>query len=180
MNEDLFNIIKSRRSIRKYLDKAIPYEFILKILDAGRWAPRAGNAHDIEFVVVRDREKINKLAQLSYGQYWITSAPLVIVLVSDYDRVKRLYGDFGESFSIGNAYTTAENMLLMANYLGLGSCIIGTFDEKELKILLNIPMEKKVWLFITFGYSLETPFVPHRLDLQNLVHFDSYGKKTIY
>ncbi len=180
MEDDLLNLMKSRRSIRKYLDKALPYDHIVKILEAGRWAPRAGNAHDIEFIIVRDRNLINKIAQLSYGQYWIATAPTIIVLVSDYDRVKRLFGDFGDSFSIGNAYTTAENMILEAHKLGIGSCIVGTFDEKELKILLNIPVEKKVWLFITLGYPLETPFTPHRLDLQNLVYFDRYGKKTIY
>ncbi len=178
--DDMLRLMKNRRSVRKYLDKAIPYEYIVKILEAGRWAPRAGNAHDIEFVVIRDRKTINKIAQASYGQYWITTAPLLIVLVSDYDRIKRLFGDFGDSFSVGNAYTTAENMILEANSLGLGSCIIGSFDEKELKILLNIPNEKKIWLFITFGYPLEVPFTPHRYELNNLVHFDRYGQKSIY
>ncbi len=178
--DDLLDLIRKRRSIRKYLDKALPYDHIVKILEAGRWAPRAGNAHDVEFIVVRDRETINKIAELSYGQHWISTAPLIIVLVSDYDRIKRLYGDFGDSFSVGNAYTTAENMLLEAYSLGIGSCIVGVFDEKKLKILLNIPIEKKVWLFITFGYPISEPFTPHRIDLHGLVHFDRYGKKTIY
>ncbi len=177
---DILEIIKGRRSIKKYIDKPVPYEDLVKILEAGRWAPRAGNVHDIEFIVVRDRKLINEITEASYGQYWINNAPLVIILVSNVDKVRAVFGDYAQNFSIANAWTAAENMVLEANSLGIGSCLIGTFDEEKIKIKFGIPVNDRVWVMITFGYPFEKPFVPHRLDLSYITYFDRYGKRTIY
>ena len=177
---DILELIKERRSVKKYLDKAIPYIDMVKILEAGRWAPRAGNVHDIEFIVVRDRKQINEIANTSYGQYWINNSPLVIIIVSDIEKVRTVFGDQAEKFSIANAWATAQNMVLEAESIGISSCLIGSFDENKIKIKFGIPNDRRVWVMITFGYMLEKPFAPHRLELSYITYFDRYGKRTIF
>lgn len=178
---DLFQAIFDRRSVRKFLDKPVEEEKILKILDAGRWAPSAGNIQDFQFIVVRDVGKRLQLSEAALGQYWISRAQVIIVVCSKIDKLTRIYGEIGEStYSVMDCVLAAQNMMLAAHSLGLGSCYIPTIDYGAVKRILNIPEGIKVYAFIPIGYSAEKPNPPHRAGLETMTFFDEYGKTWVY
>lgn len=174
---ELLQAIFDRRSVRKFLQKPIEEEKLLKILDSGRWAPSAGNLQDWQFIIIREAGKRIQISEAAYGQYWISAAPVVIVLCSKTNRLSRIYGEIGDSFySIIDTSMAAQNMLLTAHSLGLGSCIVPTFDRESARRILNIPDEIKVHSIIPIGYPAEKPNPPHRTSLENVVFFEEYGK----
>lgn len=177
---DLFEAIFDRRSIRKFLDKPVEEEKILKIIDAGRWAPSAGNIQDWQFIVVRDKEQRVKLSEACLGQYWISNAQVIIVVCSKTSKLRRIYGDTGKSvYSLMDCLLASENMLLAAHALGLGSCFIPTVDYDSIKRILEIPENVRVYCLIPIGYPAEKPNPPHRWGLDAITFFEKYGKKWV-
>ena len=79
---EVFDTIFSRRSIRKFITKPVEEEKILRIIDAARWAPSAGNLQDWHFIIVRDEGRKFQVSEAALGQYWIARAPVVIVICS--------------------------------------------------------------------------------------------------
>lgn len=169
--------IFDRRSIRKFLDKPVEEEKVLKILDAGLHAPSAGNLQDWQFIVVREHGKRIQLSEAAGGQYWISAAPIIIVLCSKTNRLRRIFGEQGENiYSIIDCSLSAENMLLTAFSEGLGSCLVATFDKDAVRRILDIPPEIKVYAIIPVGYAAEKPNPPHRLGIESVAFLESYGK----
>jgi len=169
--------IFDRRSIRKFLNKSVEEEKVLKIIDAGRWAPSAGNLQDWQFIIIRDAGTRLQISEAAYGQYWISSAPVVIVVCSKPNKLRRIYGDLGENiYSIIDCALSAENMLLTAFSEGLGSCVVAAFDKDAVKRILNIPDEIKVVAIIPVGYAAEKPNPPHRMPLESVTFLEAYGK----
>ena len=122
--------IYTRRSIRKYLSQHVEWEKVGNILEAGRVAPSAGNLQNWRFIVVMDRGKREKIAELCLGQHWMSSAPVHIIICSQPGTCKRFYGTRGEKlYCIQNCAAVAENMLLAAHAQGLGGCWVSAFDE---------------------------------------------------
>jgi len=176
MSMDVMQAIFDRRSVRKFLDKPVEEEKVLKILDAGRWAPSAGNLQDWQFIVVRDAGTRLQLSEAAFGQYWISSAQVLIVLCSKPNRLRRIFGDTGENiYSILDCALSAENMLLTAFSEGLGSCVVAAFDKDAVKRILKVPDEVKVIAMIPVGYPAEKPNPPHRMPLESVTFMESYG-----
>jgi nitroreductase len=178
---DLFEAIFDRRSVRKFLEKPVEEEKVLKILDAARWAPSAGNTQDWEFIVVRDKMKRFQLSEAALGQYWIANAQVIIIVCSKTSKLMRIYGDIGEStYSVMDVILASQNMLLAAHALGLGACFIPTIDFGSVKRILGIPDSVRVYAIIPIGYAAEKPNAPHRMGLETFVYFEEYGKTWIY
>ncbi len=173
----ILNIIRNRRSIRKFKKQPVEDEKILLILEAARWAPSSGNLQNWRFIVVRDPEKRKKLAEYSFNQPWVAEAPVVIVVLSDTKTVRYFYGERGEKlYAIQNTAAAIQNMLLMAHALGLGSVWIGAFDEKKVKELLEIPEDYDVHALVCIGYPNENP-KSERKELDELVYWEKFGNK---
>ena len=81
---DLIEAIFTRRSIRKYKDIPLPLDNIVTIVEAGRHAPSGGNLQDWKFIVITEAPVIARIAEACLKQYWIETAPLVIVIVSTF------------------------------------------------------------------------------------------------
>jgi nitroreductase len=173
---ELFQAITDRRSVRKFLDKPVEEEKVLKILDAARWAPSAGNLQDWQFVVVRNKAIKLLLAEAAFGQYWIASAPVIIIVCSKPYRLSKIYGKLGESiYSLMDCSFATQNMLLAVHSLGLGATMVPALDLDAVRRILNIPADIKVYAMIPIGYPAEKPNVPHRHGLETMTFFDSYG-----
>ncbi len=168
---DLLELIKTRRSIRKYLKKEVEREKLLKILEAAIWAPNSGNTQTWRFFVVsNDRVKLS-LYRASFYQHHVIEAPIVIVVCFDMREMYSYYGDRGITlYAIQDTAAAIQNMLLMAHYLGLGSCWIGAFDEDLVKKALKLPEYLRVVALITLGYPNEKP-ISWRKDLKEVVRF---------
>jgi len=170
-------VINSRRSIRRYLDKNVSWGLISEILDSGVKAPAAGNIQSYKFIVVMDKKKKDKIVTASLSQSWMKSAFVYIVICSDPDNIKKFYKKRGLLYSTQNCALAAENMLLKATSLGLGACLVGAFDEKAVKKVLKIPNNIIPELIMVLGYPDEKPSLKRRTPLEHLVFFEEYGNR---
>jgi nitroreductase len=162
--------ILNRRSIRKFTGKEIPQEILERILEAGRWAPSGSNAQPWRFVLVRDR--IGKVKMFSPGLFDDPTA--LIVICSDHSNVEDRTGvNFGQYMDIGIA---AQNMMLQAYELGIGSCPVRSFNQKAVHKLLGLPDDKIPELIVALGYPDEKPTAPPRRSLRETVSYEEYGR----
>lgn len=170
--------IKKRRSVRKYLKKQIPNNILVKILETATLAPSSGNLQNTRLILIKDKEKISKIASACLDQYWINTAPVVLAVCSDDQNIKRVYNKRADLYSIQNTAAAIENMLIAAASLNIGSCWIGAFNDLEIKKILKLPEHIKPHAIITFGYSDDKSLQPKKEPLRNLLFFEDYGKKT--
>ena len=171
--------IRKRRSVRKYLAVPVDWEKIGIILDAGRLSPSAGNIQDWQFLVVLDEDKRKQISEACLNQAWMADAPIHIIICSITEHSKQFYGLRGERlYSIQNCAAAAENMLLAATSLGLGSCWIGAFDEDIVKRVCRIPDRARPQIILTIGYADEEPEEPSRRTLENVTFLNIYGENA--
>ena len=160
-------VVKKRRSIRRYKDAPVPKETIEKILEAARIAPSAGHRQPWHFIVVQDKGTIEKLAGRSK---WAAEAPAMIVGLADPEA--------SPSWSDNDVGIAFEHIVLAATDLGLGTCWMGqTRRDAEVKELLKIPDKFKVIALTPLGVPDETPGPKERKGLDEIVSWERYGKK---
>jgi len=175
---NVFEAIATRRSIRKFTSQDVPMEILGIVLDAGRHAPSAGNTQNWRFVIIKDPENKQKIAEACMQQLWIAEAPVILLVCSDIEKVKQFYGIRGERlYSVQNCAASIENMLLTAHSLGLGSCWIGAFDEDMLKRSANIPEDIRPQAVLPIGYPDEIVPAPSHYTMENVCYFESYGNR---
>jgi nitroreductase len=175
---DVLHCIKTRRAVRKYQDLPIPQEYWGRVVEAGLNAPTAGNIQDVRFVVVQDRSKREKIAEACLQQYWMSAAPVHIVVCVDIKRGKQFYGIRGERlYSVQHAGASAMNMLLQAHNLGLGACWVGAFDEEAMKSICGIPDYARPQMIITLGYADEVPPRPPKYILETYTYIERFQNK---
>ncbi len=164
---EFLDIVKNRRCIRKFKNKEVEEDKIDKILEAAKWAPSAGNLQARDFILVTDYNTKERIADASFSQDFISEAPAIIVVCANKKKSSYKYGSRGsELYSIQDATISAQNIILMAYSLGLGSCWVGAFDENEIRNILSIPEDARPVVIIPIGYSDEIPRAPPRsLDL---------------
>ena len=178
MSQDIFDVIRKRRSIRIYKKKPVPPELVAKVLEAATFAPSAGNEQPWEFVVVYDDELKKKLWEAALKQDHVRDAPVVIVVCGDLMKASEKYGIRGERlYVIQDVAAAIQNMLLAAHFLGLGSCWVGAFDEEEVKLLCALPDHLRPLALITLGYPDESPDMPTRVPFEHKTWINQHGKK---
>ncbi len=152
---DLMEIIRNRRTIRRFKPDPIADERIQMILEAGRWAPSFSNLQPWKFIVVKDatlKKSIDTATRESVLHWGINEAPVVILVCAD-RRVDPLH-----AIEAGAAAT--QNMALMAKELGLGSGwigVMGTEAETAIRSLLDFPETMRVVSLIPIGIPNESP-----------------------
>jgi len=175
---EVLECIKSRRAVRKYLVKEVPWELIANILDAGRHAPSSGNLQNWKFIVALDKDKREAVAKACLNQLWIALAPVHIIIISEPEKGERSYGDRGKTlYNIQNCAAAAENMLLEAHNLGLGSCWVGAFNPVEIRRIFGMPEEVEPQIVLTFGFPNENPAHPSKLPLEAVTYFGGWRAK---
>src|SRR3989338_2218968 len=181
---EVFECIRTRRSIRKYKDKQVPWDNIVEILQAGKYAPFAGNIFNVKFIVVKNEDKRRAIAEASVQQYWMQDAPVHIVVVGEPEKAERYYGTRGvRLYTIQGAAAAIQNMLLTAHSLGLGACWGGAFDEEENRRICNLPDPVNVQVFVTSGYAEKYPPPPPKYMIEHIMFFERWwgrieGPKT--
>lgn len=172
---EVFDAIRTRRSIRKFKDKEVSWDNIVTIMQAGKYAPSAGNLQNWKFIVVKNDAKRQAISKACLQQEWMEVAPVFIVVVAEPEKMERYYGTRGARlYTIQGCAAAIENMLLTAHSLGLGSCWIGAFDEDEIWRILNLPEEKSVQAIIPIGYADETPESPPKYRIEHMMFFEKW------
>jgi len=162
---DFLKILKERRSIRKYQKKEVPKEIIEDIIDCARFAPTAINIQPWEFIVITDKNKREKIADITdYGKF-IKDAP---VCIGVFCKDTKYY------LEDGSAATTY--ILLAAKAYGLGSCWIAGDKKKyaeKIREILGVPEGYKLISLISIGYPDEEP-KPKKRDLEEVIHWEKW------
>jgi len=173
---EMLEVIKKRRSIRRFKPDPIPPEHIRVILEAATWAPSAGNLQPWEFIIVTSKERKKAIAKAALNQMFIAEAPVVIVVCANIPRSSSIYGDRGATlYCIQDTAAAIQNMLLMACALGYGTCWVGAFREEEVRKILGIPRHVRPVAIIPMGIPNEKPTPPSRYPLTRVVHEENYG-----
>jgi nitroreductase len=179
---DLMEIIKERRSIRKYEDKAVPANVLNEILEAIRWAPSWANTQCWEVVVVADPDQKARLQDTlppkgNPARTAIVQAPVLLALCGKLntsgfykEMVTTKFGDWF-MFDLGIA---TQNLCLAACNRGLGTVIVGLFDHDRAKEILKVPAGLEVVVLIPLGYPAKPSSPPKRKDLAEFVHADTF------
>ncbi|UCD07313.1 MAG: nitroreductase family protein [Candidatus Aenigmatarchaeota archaeon] len=167
--------IRERRSVRNYKPDPIPEDIIKEIIEAATHAPSSGNVQDWEFIVVKNPETKMKVAAAAWEQNFIVSAPVVLVVCSDLDRISAAYGSRGETlYSIQNTSAAIQNILLAAWEKEVGSCWIGAFNENKIRDTLVLPSNVRPLAIITLGYPAEVSKKPRRRDVKEVLHMERW------
>ena len=159
----VFEAIRRRHSVRSYLPDKVSNEKISRILEAARLAPSAGNIQPWHFIIVTDQQKRKKLSKGRYAKFLVES-PIVLVGCGDKKASPNWYAV--------DTTIAMQNMVLTATSEDLGTCWIGSFNERQVKKLLNIPERFRVIALLALGYRRET------LELaRKVLHFFRRQKK---
>lgn len=189
---NLLELMKYRRSIRKYTEEPISRECLEQVIEAGVYAPNAGGGQRSMVVGIRDARLVEKIGRLNVacmdrsrlaGRFVSAEQPSIIddpsIMSGFYGApcVAVIFSQKNFYYAVPDAYCIATNMVLMATELGLGSCIVArgeqTFDNAEGERLLrqwNIPEDMVARCFVTLGYPLgEYPKPKPRKDSRTLI-----------
>lgn len=177
---DFLELVSSRQSDRAY-DKNRPVEpeKLERILEAARLAPSACNAQPWKFVVVNEPELAVKVGRATAGlgmNKFAKDAPVHILIVEESMNITSLLGSKikDKYFPLVDIGIAASHICLAAESEGLGSCILGWFDEKGIKSLVGIPQKKRLLLDITIGYSLKPKRPKSRKAKEKVIAYNKY------
>ncbi len=174
---DFFDIVKSRRSVRKYRPDRVPSDIVKKLLEAGRLAPSGSNIQPWRFIIIDDPKVLNTVKKVSPGYFG--QPPLALVVCSDRNKAYHLGGKAGRDYlSIVDCAMAAGYILLAAHALDLGGCCIRSFSAPAIKEILDIPEGIEPELILTFGYYDTLPPIPPKLAINEITYMNKYGVKA--
>ncbi len=181
---DFSQLVNQRQSCRNYLEKQVEQEKILLCLEVARLAPSACNSQPWKFIVVNEISLKEKVARETYGKIakfnqFSNQAPIIIVVVIEQgnfsEKIGTLLTDI--EFAYIDLGIAVEHFCLQATELGLGTCILGWSNNKEIKQLLSIPKNKDIGLLITVGYPASDDIIPKtRKKLDEISEYNKYCK----
>ena len=179
MPMQFIELVKMRRSVRRYKDTPVPRQLIEKCVDAARYAPTSCNTQAWRFIAtegpLKDRIASEVLGGIVVPNKWAKTAPVIVVIAVDLDLVTHRIGAKlkGIDYHLIDAGIAGEHFILQATELGLGTCWIGWFDKGKVKKLLRIPRRWDVPAMIVLGYPDDKPVEKYRKGLDEVLDFRS-------
>ena len=140
----ILETITQRRSIRSFTDKPLALEDLKKLVTAAKWAPSGSNRQPYKYVIINDPEALKKVVMVSPLLRGIPTAAILICVEKA----------IGSAMDVG---FPAQNILLAAYALGIGSCAIAGFSRVAIRKILNIPEALEPTLLISLGYAADVP-----------------------
>jgi nitroreductase len=175
---EFMDIVRGRRSVRKYEEREVADAVLNAILEAVRWAPSWANTQCWELVIVRDRAVKEQLQATlppkgNPAAGAMVQAPVVLALCgklksSGYykDQVTTKFGDWF-MFDLGIA---CQNICLTAHALGLGTVVVGLFDHDKAKAVLKVPQGHELVVMIPLGFPAKISSAPNRREISEFTH----------
>ena len=171
--------IKTRRSVRKFTEEAVSREQMAEVVAAAAYAPSWKNTQTARYYFVTDKEKIARLASdcmmdFAYNQKTASHAPALVILTtitgrSGFERDGSFSTSKGTHWQSFDAGLAAEAFCVAAHDAGLGTVILGIYDETRVKAVLNLPETESVSALIPIGVPAESPAAPKRKDVSELL-----------
>jgi nitroreductase len=173
------DLVKKRRSVRRYRRDPVPRDMVEKCLEAVRYAPTACNTQSWRFVIVEGELKDSlireSLGGLIVPNRFAAEAPILVVIAADLDFITHRIGGKlkGIEYYLIDAGIAGEHFVLQAVELGLGTCWIGWFDKSAAKRVLSLPAGWEVCSMLALGFPAELPLDKKRKDLREIADFRS-------
>ncbi len=176
---DFSELIIARQSDRKYLKTPVERKHILKCLEAARLAPSACNSQPWHFVVVTDEDKLTSMAEAAVGlgmNKFTRDVPVMVAVVLEKMNFTAKVGSLvkNKDYCMLDLGIAVEHFCLQAADLGLGTCIMGWFDEKRIASLLGVPRGKRIPLIISLGYPDSPVRAKVRKSLDEMSSWNTY------
>lgn len=176
---DFERLILTRQSDRKYASDRVDREDILKCLEAARMSPSACNSQPWKFIVVDDKAKLAEMADAAEGlgmNRFTHGVPVMVAVVMESMNTSARLGSLvkRKDYSMMDLGMAVEHFCLQAADLGLGTCIMGWFDERRIARLLGVPRRKRIQLLIALGHPLNQTRRKIRKPLEEMSSWNSY------
>jgi len=164
-------VVKKRQCARSYLEKEVPEDLIEKILNLANLSPSAGNLQARRVIIVSDPQLRRKLKKACRGfARFSDELPVVFVICSVPEESANKYEERGKNlYALQDATIFASYLQLAAVSLGLASCWVGSFDEKEVSKICNLPENLVPVAMIPVGFSKEEPGEKSRKTLAEII-----------
>jgi len=176
-------LIISRQSVRRYAETTVEPEKLNQCLEAARLAPSASNSQPWKFIVVDEEPLRTEVAKATFSDIklinkYTLQAPVIVVIVMEKAKlITRLAMMVKKKeWPLIDIGITAEHFCLQAAELGLGTCMIGWFEEDKIKKLLQIPSDKSIGLLISVGYAVDgySQRTKIRKSMEGIVRYNKY------
>jgi nitroreductase len=170
---ETFDAITSRRNIREYEDRPIPPESLERILEAGRRTPSSSNQQRWDFVVVQDRDRLDRLSQVWRGAGHIARAAAAIGIVApvtdDWATSRSIHYDLGQA---------TMSLMLAAADLGIGTAHASVSDQDLAREILGLPEDRELAWMMGLGFPADRPLRPiknpNRRPFEEVVHHEGW------
>jgi len=181
----LMDLIRARRSVRRYADRPVERRLIEECLEAARWAPSAENVQPWRFVVVDDPEVKERLAKAAFsGVYrptrFAAKAPVIVAVLAKPDIIANRLGRAiqGTKYYLIDCGIACQQFVLRATELGLGVCYIGWYSKRGVRKALQVPRSHDVVVLLAVGYPESQPQKARsRRELYDLVSYNRFGQR---
>ena len=179
--KDFMEVVKTRRSMRKFEDKPVPDDMLNTLLEAVRWSPSWANTQAWEVVVVKDQAVKDSLqetmAPKNPATKAIAAAPVVLAFCAKLKAagyyngaVSTKLGDWF-MFDLGIA---SQSLWLTAQAMGLGAVIVGLFDQDRAGAVLGVPEGYQLVTLVPLGFPAKDPPAPKRREIGDFTHYDKF------
>lgn len=181
--KNFMELVGRRQSTRRYTDDPVPRSDIEQCIEAARLAPSASNSQPWKFIVVDDPALRDKVAKYTYDKVikfnkFADRAPAIVVITLEKAKTITRLGRAikKKEWPLMDIGIAAEHFCLQAEELGLGTCMIGWFYEKQVKELLNVPDNRSIALMISMGYPPENYRIreKQRKSLEEITSYNKY------
>lgn len=160
---DFLQLAAGRRCIRNFSDSPVPDELVVRLLEAAHFAPSAGNLQPWQFYVIKSKAVQQEICKRCYPVSWLTTAPLMIVVVADLNKSSFRYHERGaELYCLQDTAAAIQNLLLAAASMDIGACWIGAFSEENMTDILQLKKDLRPVAILPIGYAAESPEGPGR------------------
>ena len=175
---NLDKAIHSRKSTKKFKNKKPDWRDVLECIDAMRYTPMAGNNFSLKFILVDDKEKIQKISECAQ-QPFIAETDYVLVVYSNPSRTLNSFGEKGKIYSRQQAGAAIQNFLLKIEEKSLATCWVGHFVEEQIKDELKIPKTSNIEALFPIGYEFKRKKKERKIELDTVLSFNDSKTKTM-
>ena len=174
-------LVLKRQSVRKYKNQIVEPEKLARCIESARLSPSACNAQPWKFIIVDEPKLKEQVANETFGTLvsfnkFAVQAPILIVLVIEKPNMMSQIGGRvkDKDFYLMDVGMVAEHFCLQAADEGLGTCMMGWFNESKIAKLLNVPKKKRIALVITLGYADDENRNKIRKETSQILSYNSY------
>jgi len=174
MGDSILDVMKKRRSTRKYKKENVSKDLLLQLIEAAIWAPSGSNVQPWYFIIVDDANTIEQVNAFSPGL--LGDPPSIILICSDRKKAFEKAGTLGrDELCVMDISMAAQNIMLLAEEIGLSTCPVKSFNKRAISKILNLPDYVSADLIISVGYSDEITSTPKRRSVKETTFFNAWG-----